>query len=401
MRNATAVPMSWPRPYGAPSRAGSLSADQAQAVLAAERSGAETSGGGGGLPVTEALGYLGGLLALSGAVTLAVQYWRDVPMAGRLGLLALVAATTWLVGARIRDGSAPALIRLRSALWFASSAAVAALAGQVAWDVAHAGDSPTRWACRWRCCCAGSPCWRSLWLCCAGLLAAGPSAEWKVLRKVSAEPRARRSSRCAGCGSWHSELSHPLWVCWSSSESELTEVGVTLTHTSMLWWPPPPRGTMKVPASSGGTLMKVEEILKAKGRFVETIEVDASIAESIGRLNGPPQIGALVVCDENEQRPLVGTLTERDILRGLAKYGAKLLTMQVTNVMSRNVPVCSPEDSITRLMHQMTSSRYRHLPVVDHGELVGMVSIGDVVKARIADMELETGLLRDLYIARS
>ncbi|HEX5347915.1 MAG TPA: CBS domain-containing protein [Pseudonocardiaceae bacterium] len=147
--------------------------------------------------------------------------------------------------------------------------------------------------------------------------------------------------------------------------------------------------------------MKVEEILKSKGRSVEIIEVDASIAEAVGRLNGPPQIGALVVCDENEQRPLVGTLTERDIIRGLGKYGAKLLTMQVTNVMSRNVPVCSPEDSITRLMHQMTASRYRHLPVVDRGELVGLVSIGDVVKARIADMELETGLLRDLYIARS
>lgn len=147
--------------------------------------------------------------------------------------------------------------------------------------------------------------------------------------------------------------------------------------------------------------MKVEEILKSKGRSVEIIEVDASIAEAVVRLNGPPQIGALIVCDEHEQRPLVGTLTERDIIRGLGKYGAKLLTMQVTNVMSRNVPVCSPEDSITRLMHQMTASRYRHLPVVHRGELVGLVSIGDVVKARIADMELETGLLRDLYIARS
>jgi CBS domain-containing protein len=147
--------------------------------------------------------------------------------------------------------------------------------------------------------------------------------------------------------------------------------------------------------------MKVEEILKSKGRSVETIEVDASIAEAIGRLNGPPQIGALVVHDDDEQRPIVGTLTERDIIRGLGKYGAKLLTMQVTKVMSRNVPVCSPNDSITRLMQQMTASRYRHLPVVDEGELAGLVSIGDVVKARIADMELETGLLRDLYIARS
>ena len=71
--------------------------------------------------------------------------------------------------------------------------------------------------------------------------------------------------------------------------------------------------------------MKVEEILKSKGHWVETIEVDASIAEAVGRLNGPPQIGALVVCDEHEKRPIVGTLTERDIIRGLGKYGAKLL----------------------------------------------------------------------------
>jgi hypothetical protein len=117
-----------------------LSADQAQAVLAAERAH-DFAGGGRRLPVTEALGYLGGLLALSGAVTLGVQYWREVPTAGRLGLFAVVAVATWLVGARIADGSEPALIRLRGALWFASSAAVAALAGQVAWDVAHARES--------------------------------------------------------------------------------------------------------------------------------------------------------------------------------------------------------------------------------------------------------------------
>ena len=147
--------------------------------------------------------------------------------------------------------------------------------------------------------------------------------------------------------------------------------------------------------------MKVEEILKSKGRSVETIEAGATIAEAIGRLNGPPQIGALVVPDELEQRPFAGTLTERDIIRALGKYGTKLLAMRVADVMSRNVPTCASEDSIARLMHQMTASRYRHLPVVDRGKLTGLVSIGDVVKARIADMELETGLLRDLYIARS
>lgn len=146
--------------------------------------------------------------------------------------------------------------------------------------------------------------------------------------------------------------------------------------------------------------MKVEEILKSKGRSVETIDADASIAEAIGRMNGPPQIGALIVPDELGQRPFTGTLTERDIIRALGKYGSKLLTMRVTDVMSRNVPVCSSQDSIARLMQQMTTSRYRHLPVVDQGKLTGLVSIGDVVKARVSDMELETGLLRDLYIAR-
>jgi CBS domain-containing protein len=151
--------------------------------------------------------------------------------------------------------------------------------------------------------------------------------------------------------------------------------------------------------ASGGD-MKVEEILKSKGRSVETIEADASIAEAIGRLNGPPQIGALVVPDELGQRPFAGTLTERDIIRALGKYGARLLTMRVTDVMSRNVPTCSPQDSIARLMQQMTTSRYRHVPVVERGELAGLISIGDVVKARVADMELETSLLRDLYIAR-
>ena len=146
--------------------------------------------------------------------------------------------------------------------------------------------------------------------------------------------------------------------------------------------------------------MKVEEILKSKGRSVETIDADASIAEAIGRLNGPPQIGALVVPDELGQRPFAGTLTERDIIRALGKYGAKLLTMRVADVMSRNVPICSPQDSIARLMQQMTTSRYRHVPVVERGQLAGLISIGDVVKARVADMELETSLLRDLYIAR-
>lgn len=115
-----------------------LSAEQAQAVLDAERA---RSGGSRRLPVIEAVGYLGALLALSGAVTLVLQYWREVPTAGRLGLLAAVAAVTWLVGARIGEDAATALIRLRAALWLASTAAAAAFSGQAASDLAHAADA--------------------------------------------------------------------------------------------------------------------------------------------------------------------------------------------------------------------------------------------------------------------
>lgn len=115
-----------------------LSAGQAQAVLDAERTRAE---GNRRQPVIEALGYLGGLLALSGAVTLVVQYWREVPIAARLTLLAAVAAVTWLVGTRIDHADSAQLSRLRGALWFASSAAVATFAGQVASDFAHARET--------------------------------------------------------------------------------------------------------------------------------------------------------------------------------------------------------------------------------------------------------------------
>jgi CBS domain-containing protein len=146
--------------------------------------------------------------------------------------------------------------------------------------------------------------------------------------------------------------------------------------------------------------MKVEEILKSKGRSVETIDRDASVRDAVGRLNGPPSIGALVVHAHGDPQQIEGTLTERDIIRALSKHGAQALNMQVSEVMSRNVPHCSPDDSIARLANQMTTSRYRHLPVVENNKLVGLVSIGDVVKARLADMELETGLLRDLYIAK-
>lgn len=123
-------------------QAGILSADQAEAVLAAERSRGEQQGvPGRRLPVTEALGYLGGLLVLCGAVTLAMQYWLELSTAARLGMLGAVALVTWLVGARIADPAAPALRRLRGALWFASSVAAAGFAAELTWEAGPADEA--------------------------------------------------------------------------------------------------------------------------------------------------------------------------------------------------------------------------------------------------------------------
>jgi CBS domain-containing protein len=134
-------------------------------------------------------------------------------------------------------------------------------------------------------------------------------------------------------------------------------------------------------------------------RQVETISPEDTVREAVRRLNGPPRIGSLVVCRPGERR-VVGLISERDIVRGLGRHRGHLLDMRVSEVMSRNVPVCGPDDTISFAMREMTRTRYRHLPVVENGELVGLISIGDVVKSRLRDMELEAAVLRDLYAAR-
>ncbi len=144
--------------------------------------------------------------------------------------------------------------------------------------------------------------------------------------------------------------------------------------------------------------MKVDAIIESKGREVQTVHPWATVAEAVRRFAGPPKIGALVVCGDTDRR-VIGMVTERDVIAGLATRGAALLELTVADVMSRNVPTCRPEDSITELMVKMTRSRYRHLPVIDGARLVGLVSIGDVVKHRLREMEMETGVLRDLYHA--
>jgi CBS domain-containing protein len=144
--------------------------------------------------------------------------------------------------------------------------------------------------------------------------------------------------------------------------------------------------------------MKVESILRAKGHQVTTIQPWRTVEEALGHLVGPPRIGALVVT--GVPRGFSGMISERDIIRGMRQHGERLPRMPVSDLMLHHVPTCSPTDSIADVMVTMTNSRYRHLPVLQDGELVGLISIGDVVRARLDEMELETGVLRDLYLAR-
>jgi len=143
--------------------------------------------------------------------------------------------------------------------------------------------------------------------------------------------------------------------------------------------------------------VKVENVLKVKGTTVEMASPDDRAIAAIGRLNSKG-IGALVVSGDGQH--LEGVFSERDVVRGLARFGDRALSMRVGELMSRAVPVCSPSDTLKHVMAEMTRTRHRHLPVVEGGRLRGIVSIGDLVKHRLDEMELEASVLRDAYLAR-
>jgi CBS domain-containing protein len=144
--------------------------------------------------------------------------------------------------------------------------------------------------------------------------------------------------------------------------------------------------------------MKVREILDAKGRGVVTVRPEASVSTVVHRLV-LERIGALVVSEDG--RHIAGVVTESDIVRALAADGAAAVASgrRVAELMTRNVATCTPEDTVKRVMAEMTRRRVRHLPVVEGGGLAGIVSIGDVVKSRLGEVELEADVLRDAYIA--
>jgi CBS domain-containing protein len=143
--------------------------------------------------------------------------------------------------------------------------------------------------------------------------------------------------------------------------------------------------------------MNVETILRAKGRHVATISPEETIAVAAREL-AARGIGALIVSDDGES--VAGILSERDVVHGLADQGASLLQQKVGDIMTRRVVTCSPSDSIEDLMSLMTQKRIRHLPCVENGKLCGIVSIGDVVKNRLDEVEYEASSLRS-FIAQA
>lgn len=144
--------------------------------------------------------------------------------------------------------------------------------------------------------------------------------------------------------------------------------------------------------------MNVKEILSNKRAGTVTVRPQETINTLSHRLR-LERIGAVVVSADGEH--VDGIISERDIVHGVAEYGEELLDMPVSDLMTRQVATCATDDSLKALMHTMTTKRIRHLPVVEDGRLVGIVSIGDVVKNRLDEMEMETAVLRDYAIARA
>ena len=142
--------------------------------------------------------------------------------------------------------------------------------------------------------------------------------------------------------------------------------------------------------------MKVADILQIKGSVVKTVPPHETALLLSGQLRAE-QIGALVVSTDGNS--IEGIVSERDLAYGLATYGSRLPTIPVSQLMTKAVIVCSPEDNVTDVTKLMTQRRIRHLPVKDGDQLVGIISIGDVLKHRLSELQVEAGVLRDYAVA--
>lgn len=141
--------------------------------------------------------------------------------------------------------------------------------------------------------------------------------------------------------------------------------------------------------------MMIKTILKSKGDAVITIGAQANLKAAANVMHDH-RIAALVVLKDNQA---IGVLSERDIVAALAQHGPSAGAIQVMNILRQNLVSIGSADTIKEAMSVMTYQHLRHLPVVDGGELKGIVSLGDIVKFRLEELEMESNVLRDLAVA--
>lgn len=138
--------------------------------------------------------------------------------------------------------------------------------------------------------------------------------------------------------------------------------------------------------------MNVKHILSQKGADVLTLEPTATLADAMDIL-AKRRIGALVITGADHR--IVGIISERDVVRAIVENGTGILPSPVSETMTRKVVTCGQNETIAEIMGRMTAGKFRHVPVVEQGRLIGIVSIGDIVKARLEELEQEHDALRD------
>ncbi len=145
--------------------------------------------------------------------------------------------------------------------------------------------------------------------------------------------------------------------------------------------------------------MQVRQIMRGKSKSqLKYAKITDTVEEVANRLR-IENVGAVPIRDESGD--IIGMIAERDIIRAIADFGPRALEMNCTEVSSRDLETCKPEETMARVARLMTDHRVRHLLVTSDGDIAGIVSIGDVVKHRLEELELETGVLRDMAVARN
>ncbi len=138
--------------------------------------------------------------------------------------------------------------------------------------------------------------------------------------------------------------------------------------------------------------MRIERVLREKGDEVTTIEIGASVGDA-ARLLSEKRIGAVIVCEGGKP---AGILSERDIVREIGRSGPDCLRKRASDMMTASLKSCAPADHLDDVLAKMTEGRFRHMPVMQDGKMVGLVSIGDIVKARLSELAMERDALEGM-----